>query len=245
MRKFTRRQTILGIFTTLGLILLAGLLGFAFLSSRNARVAREFTFNFENGIGNWQAEISDYDEAIDVKTLEFKFGVETNPEKELSGRYLMVQSHNRSDDLFTFIHNKLSGLLPNTNYNLSVEVEVASNAPADAIGIGGSPATSVFFKAGGVAIRPEVSEVDSKFVANFDHGNQSEGSTNFKVLGNLATSRDDGKYEVIDLMTDNTSIIPVKTDSEGQLVIVLGTDSGFEGLTKVYYKEIKLKLTPQ
>jgi hypothetical protein len=45
-------------------------------------------------------------------------------------------------------------LNPNTNYTVTFDIELASNAPDGSIGIGGSPANSVFLKAGATLIEP-------------------------------------------------------------------------------------------
>ena len=46
---------------------------------------------------------------------------------------------NPSDDLFMFMKKKVTGLLPNTTYNVTFVVEFASIYPTNAFGVGGPP----------------------------------------------------------------------------------------------------------
>lgn len=45
------------------------------------------------------------------------------------------------------------------------------------------------------------------------------------------------------MATDKNNPINVTTDSQGSAWVIVGTDSGFEGATTVFYDSIELTLT--
>ena len=99
-------------------------------------------------------------------------------------------------------------------------------------------------KAGASAVEP-VTVVDDQqyFRMNIDKGNQSRGGEAMVVIGNLAhpdvVSRE---YRIKTL--DNANIpLTVNADEEGRIWLIVGTDSGFEGLSAIYYSRISYKLS--
>ena len=90
-----------------------------------------------------------------------------------------------------FGRKKLTGLKPNTAYEVVIDLEMASNVPAGLPGIDGAPGESVFVKAGASAVEP-VAVTDSQGCLRWkiDKGNQSTGSAVVTVLGNIAKEGD-------------------------------------------------------
>jgi len=154
----------------------------------------------------------------------------------------MLSGNNHSDDLFMFIKRKVSGLTPNTSYNLVFEVEVASNAPEGSVGIGGSPGNSVYLKAGASNIEPVKNIQGDQYVLNIDKGNQSDGGANAIVLGDIATPLTVAEYALITRNNASSSAEPfiAESNSAGDIWLMIGTDSGFEGTTTVYYTKVKV-----
>ena len=164
----------------------------------------------------------------------------------LEGGGIYVQGHNRSDDLFMFLKKRVYGLRPDTTYAVSVSVDLATNVPTGLVGIGGSPGESVYVKAGASAVEPLAVEDESGHLRmNIDKGNQSTGGQAMVVLGNVAHPQVAGDEYLVKTL-DNVGLpLTVTTDGEGRAWLIVGTDSGFEGLSRFYYARISYTLAPK
>jgi hypothetical protein len=195
---------------------------------------------FQTGTDGWTGEIVDYGTAQD-SLMQFKFGRSRLPAPlDTTRQSLMLTSMNRSDDAFMYVTRKLSGLLPNTDYSLVFDIELASKYPTNSIGIGGSPGGSVYLKAGAVSFEPKKVLKDGFYeLANVDKSNQAQGGKDVALLGNIGTSNDSAGYQLI-TRTNANAPISVRTNVNGELWLIVGTDSGFEGLTTLYYSKINV-----
>ncbi len=205
--------------------------------------------DFASGPDGWEGNFVDlptqdtdhYELTFSHTTLPFPLDSITEGEKAL-----LLKGANRSDDLFMYISRKFEGLMPNTTYVLSLTMEIAAEHPWGMIGIGGAPAESVFLKAGMVNFAPErlVSYdhgyAEGYYVLNLDKGNQSEGGRDMKILGNVGFDGEMG-FRLIEV---HNSEVPIEATSNanGELWVLIGTDSGFEGTTELYYNRIQLFL---
>ncbi len=89
-----------------------------------------------------------------------------------------------------FLNKKVSGLDPNRTYKVTYEIDLGTNNPEGSVGIGGSPAESVYLKAGAsphVSIR---NLIDGYYEIMIDKGQQASGSTEVPVLGNVSNGID-------------------------------------------------------
>jgi len=119
------------------------------------------------------------------------------------------------------------------------------------MGIGGSPGESVFVKAGAVDYEPEVIEDTAGWLRmNIDKGNQASEGEDMINLGTLANPNIDldtftgEEYAIMTL--DNKGItFTVTSDNQGNVWVIAGTDSGFEGLTRVYYDKIQITFSEE
>ncbi len=204
----------------------------------------EFRFDFESDAEGWVVGFADL--PIDYDQSIYELGHEHRPLPDgLEGSAIYVQGHNRSDDLFMFLKRQVDGLRPNTAYAVSVSVDLATNVPSGLVGIGGSPGESVFVKGGASTFEPVAEEDGNQYLRmNIDKGNQARGGESMVVLGDVDHPEvEDREYRIKSL--DNTaSPLTVATDSEGRAWLIVGTDSGFEGLSRLYYAGIFYTLTP-
>ena len=162
----------------------------------------------------------------------------------LDGSGIYVQGHNRSDDLFMFLKRQVGGLRPNTEYAVSVSIDLATSIPPGLVGIGGSPGESVSVKAGASPLEPVASEDDIGHLRlNIDKGNQSRGGEAMVVLGDITHPDATRDTYAIKTLTSAHQPLTVRTDGEGRLWLIVGTDSGFEGFTTLYYARIAYTLT--
>ncbi|SOC11289.1 protease stability complex PrcB-like protein [Ureibacillus xyleni] len=200
-----------------------------------------FSYKFIGGAEGWEGAFSDYEEDMDIKaTFEHKF-LPSEVGKSLEGLYL--SSSNRSDDVFMYIKKKLStedGIKPNTTYQVNLAFDLVTNIGPDLdIGAGGSPGGSVFVKAGATAVEPKPILEKNYYRTNIDHGDQSEGGTDAEVIGNITKTSEGDLYEIKPFEHK----VEVTTDENGELWLVIGTDSGFEGITSLYYTNIHATIT--
>ncbi len=209
----------------------------------NGGISFDFTFDFEEDAEGWTVGFADLPADYDQSTFEFEHGRRQLPDG-LEGSGIFVQGHNRSDDLFMFLKKRVGGLAPNTTYMVHVSIDLATNVASGLIGIGGSPGESVFVKAGASTAEPTTVVGDNQHLRmSIDKGNQSQGGESMVVIGNVASSEvADGEYKIKTLSSDARPI-SVETDSDGQVWLIVGTDSGFEGLTRLYYSRIAYTLS--
>lgn len=205
----------------------------------------EHSYDFNEGMEGWVGDFADLPEdGQEIYDLEISHSPLPEEIEPASGS-IKVQGHNRSDDLFMFLKKQVTGLSPSTTYQITFDIELASQYPANAPGIGGSPGSSVFLKAGAVAKEPlPVAEGNSRVTflrMNIDKGNQSEEGTDMINIGTVGIEREEYRYELIQRGNSDRPI-SATTDADGNLWLVVGTDSGFEGLTILYYNSIKVRL---
>lgn len=209
----------------------------------------EVTSNFANGAEGWAAGFTDFSLATAGEGL--LAGIRTMPANlglDSTGYY--IQGTNRSDDLFMFLARRLTPqnqIEPLSNYLLEYEIHFASKAPSGAIGVGGPPGEAVFVKAGASTLQPVALIDDSDTVSiSIDKGNQGEGGADVGVAGNVANGRSvDEPEEYVSLTITYQHPTPIQSDASGNIWLIVGTDSGFEAATALYYQRINVKLKKQ
>ncbi len=187
----------------------------------------------------WQVDFADYpvgqETFYELQTKRASLPAELN----LNKMGLMVSGNNHSDDLFMFLKKSVIGLEAETEYTIDFEVDFATNAAEGGFGIGGSPASSVYFGIGASSTEPKKQKnADNFYMMNINKMNQSESGTDMKVIGNISNGLEEYKYKIV----KRTGTIKAKTDAKGNIWLIVGTDSGFEGITSLYFTTIKTNL---
>ena len=220
---------------------IAAAIGMSILAGTAA--AKETTtgvgFDFNQNDGGFTPIFSDYPNEQGVEEFyELRSDHEEVPIAD-AGKGLFLSGNNHSDDLFMGYYKELSGLVPETEYQFTVRFQLATNVEGDMVGIGGGPGGSVFVKCGVASEEPENS-LDSlnHFRLNIDKGSQSTGGADMIVVGNLAKKEINrpGEYEFNEIETK----VIARTDEAGTAYLVIGTDSGFEGVTSYYLDDISV-----
>ena len=210
--------------------------------AQEARVT--FDFIFERDAEGWTAGFADLPVDHDPQLFELDSAYRALPDGLHQSSGMFMQGHNRSDDLFMYLKRQVDGLQPNTAYNVSVTVELATNVQAGLVGIGGAPGESVFVKAGASTVEPTASEGDNRHLRmNIDKGNQSRGGADMVVIGDVAHSEVSGSEHRLKTLDNAGQPLSVESDGDGRAWLIVGTDSGFEGLTAIYYARIAYTLT--
>jgi len=203
-------------------------------------------FRFCADSGGWVGGFADLPAADlegDLYALSFRRAKVPGPAPD---RFvgLRLSGHNRSDDLFMYVKRQITGLARDARYAIDLRFTIHTDAGRGCAGIGGAPGESVFVKAGAVAAEPDaVNDGSGQLVMNLDKGNQAQGGADAKVLGDLAAdgANCEGTVYVPKRFTATRRHAPVTTtDRDGNLWVLIGTDSGFEGLTTYYITHIRL-----
>lgn len=159
---------------------------------------------------------------------------------------LYISGNNHSDDLWMYYKGRVAGLDANRRYSVSFEVEIATRVPNGCFGVGGSPGEGVTVKAGASDVEPQSVVEGSDWSMNIDKGNQTNGGENALVIGDVANSIPCGETPQWELkqLSSGMESISVTTDGNGNVWLFVGTDSGFEATTSVYYTWFIATLEP-
>jgi hypothetical protein len=215
---------------------------------RNTPEELVLRFDFNDGSNGWLPGFTDYGlETGDLQRIAEVRRLPAEVDSSRSGYFL--QSMNRSDDVFMFLKRPLTadmGVQPDMLYNVTVDVEFLSNEPEGCVGVGGAPAEAVTLKAGVMAVEPVPLLVGSYVDLNVDKGQQVTGGRDAGVVGHIGNGRsceDSGRpYVFLHRVYHQPEHVTSRPD--GSLWVMVGTDSGYEGLTQLYYYSIQVTLRP-
>lgn len=211
-------------------------------------------FDFDLGKLGWTAVFADFAESQRSGVGAVGEIAKLPEELDKPGYGYRIAGSNVSDDLQMLLVRKLSvidGIVPGETYEVRYRVVVASNAPDGCAGIGGAPGEAVILKVGVSAVEPKVA-ADSQGILrlNVDLGQQNNDGADGEAVDDVSNGIDcatvpdleDAPY--VSLVRFHELSKPVKASSAGELWLIVGTDSGFEGRTELYYEEIEIVLTP-
>ncbi|HEV8607484.1 MAG TPA: hypothetical protein VGQ99_19270 [Tepidisphaeraceae bacterium] len=206
----------------------------------------ERVFDFRHGQQGWRGGFADVFAHPEV-SQELEWGIRPLPSEIRAGTGMFITSHNSTDDTFMYLTKALGrsdGLEKSATYQVRFDIRVASNAPSNCGGIGGQPGESVYLKAGATPIRPRATADEEGIKRlNVDHGQQATGGKAASLIGNIANGQDcPNNPTYVSLRRMHIHPTLVKTDGEGRMHLIVGTDSGFEGTTALYYQRIGMKL---
>lgn len=196
-------------------------------------VAREFDFN--SGLQDWVAGFADYPaNPEDSSAFELTFSYTDAVDSKLGKRSVMLSGKNVNRDLFLYIKKKVNGLQPNTDYTLTFQVELATDLQMMLQKVGG-----IYLKAGAIHTEPKTVIDGGNCILNLDKGNSSDPGEDMITLGDLL---EDGKGSAYSLVTrSNTtanSRYVARTNSNGEIWLIVGADSSIEGTTKLFFTRI-------
>jgi len=217
-------------------------------------------FDFRNGALGWQTGFARYPPATDkdgfyqllaeIRSLPADLGV--------NGTGFYIQGNNHSDALVMFMKRRLSadnGIVAGLAYQVNFTITFASQAPTGCFGAGGSPGDSVNLRAGATPAEPLTLLESSKpslisiLGFNVDIGGGSGPNKNgiaASFTGTIANGLpcDSSTRPWVSIQRNHQHTTLVNANSKGEIWLFVGTDSGFEGLTQLYYQRIDVTLTP-
>lgn len=196
--------------------------------------------DFSDGEDGWQAGFSEYS-GNNVESYELEEGIAPLPppldETKMAYR---ISGMNRSDDLFMYLIKRVQGLEPGVTYKGRFTLQIASDAKSGGVGAGGAPGESVGVGVGLTVDQPTSNPNEDNFYRmNLDKIQQccTDGD-DMVVIGDVANGTDEYVYTLI----ERTGEFSAMTDHQGVLWIIVGTDSGYEGKTTLYYANIEVIL---
>ena len=168
------------------------------------------------------------------------------PPLDTSQNALFISGNNHSDDLWMYYKGRVAGLDGSRRYRVRFEVEIATSAPHGCTGVGGAPGEGVTVKAGASTDEPERVVVGADWRMNVDKGQQTNGGRNALAIGDVANSVPCGEtptWQLKQLSSGSESLV-VETDGSGSVWLFVGTDSGFEATTSLYYTWVVATFDP-
>jgi hypothetical protein len=209
-------------------------------------------YDFRESDHAWIAGFCDYPaEQHDSDLYELKSGYVNTTISGRARNAYSISGYNHSDDLFMYLKKKITGLQPDTQYILTYEIEFASDLSGGNLS-DGAAGQKVFMKVGASDSEPKsVIDDAGNYIMNIDKGNQGSDGEDMIVIGNIVTTELAEGLEVITRSNSpSTATEPaydkrfvVKTNSKGELWLIVGTDSGFDGRTTLYYTSISTVLS--
>lgn len=196
------------------------------------------SFDFSETPEGWVGDFADYpenDSAAYGLIAEHTF---LPDELDETKKAFKLSGSNGSDDLFMFLKRKLTGLRPNARYAILFNVRVASNAPTGAVGAGGAPGESVYLKVGAALSEPKKQLEEGMYRMNIDIGEQSEDGDDMLVIGNIGVAANTINFTEVTRNNNSARPVIIQTDNTGSIWLIVGSDSGFEGITTLYYTRI-------
>lgn len=91
-----------------------------------------------------------------------------------------------------------------------------------------------------------VNDGAGNLLMNIDKGQQATGGTDAIVLGDFANERECGTADTSymkKVLVSAQGTFSGMTDAQGNVWLLLSTDSGFESTTKIYFMELEVAAT--
>lgn len=217
-------------------LLLDFMSGFTLTSESPARTSA--FFDFEQSGSEFVPIFADYPDQEDVNDFyEFQHSYGEVPIPK-AGKGIFISGSNHSDDLFMGYVKKLEGFAAGETYRFSVSFKLATNIEGGLVGAGGAPGESVTVKCGIVSIEPKAINESGYFRMNIDTGSQSNGGKNMTVVGDMAKTKNNhpGEYEFNEFSAEFDTM----ANEDGEVYLIIGTDSGFESTTAYYLDDISV-----
>ncbi len=209
-----------------------------------AEDVQTFSFDFSQSAPGWSAGFADLPQGQDA-FFELIFDLRPLlPDLNPNRNGLFISGNNRSDDLFMFVRRQVTGLEPNATYLVDFSVSIGSEAGNDCVGAGGPPAITL--KAGATVAQPVATPNATGLLRmNIDKGNQTVGGADMQVLGDIGVNVDcdNPVFATKRLQSSTARLFQVRTGDDGSLWLVVGTDSGFEGITRLFYTRMEARFS--
>jgi len=169
----------------------------------------------------------------------------------LEGKGFLLQGNNHSDDMDMHLVRKLGpseGVQANADYDVAVTVDLAGDAPTDVAGVGGSPNLEI--KARAMTQAPTEYEYAGSHVRFKGIDMSPQTGTDVGVNGVCSTDTSQGgepkcpKGRIPFRLNQGQPSRPihVRSNASGEFWLTVGSHSGFESFSAIYYARIRVEL---
>ncbi|WP_419876125.1 copper amine oxidase N-terminal domain-containing protein [Candidatus Pristimantibacillus sp. PTI5] len=217
------------------------------ISMQTSESGLSYHYTFDQGDEGWKGAFADLPVDYNAYIYDLKFARELLPTAKNKTNYgLKLSGVNRSDDLFMFVTKKIEGLEPHTMYQASLSFQLYTDQAGGMMGVGGAPGEAVSIKAGFVSKEPRTLQSDTEghmyYRMNIDKGNQKVEGDDMKIVGNMVQPNSSLKgFQPVAMQYSTT----LQSNEQGEIYVIVGSDSGYEGLTTFYLDDMKVKLLPK
>ena len=225
----------------LGCLLLSGCEFYLNSKPGNKVPNAPLVFDFSEGALGFSPLFSDYpvgEEAF----YQLSASLTSLPKALPEGTAWRFYGNNHSDDLIMALRGRIDGLPANRLLKVSLSLKLATNVERGCGGIGGAPGESVYVKLASSTDEPVNNITRGYYRLRTDVGHQSESGTEGRVVGNLTNGEPCEGNNVWTSKTVTTTF-ETATDSDGGLWVMALTDSGFEGISEVYFQQLTVSLS--
>lgn len=207
-----------------------------------------YEYSFDDEPGDWSALFSNYGVGRE-DDFELESGYRPLPAPLDSGQTgFYLSGKNLSDDLNMFLKHRISGLQPETTYELAFEVSFATGAPSGCAGVGGPPGEAVTVHVDASETEPGRIVDDSReggfYRLNLAEEYEGDAQSWYRSteIGDVANSRECEEGRQYEIKTLSGGTRTTATDAEGNLWLLVGTRSGFEATTSLYYTDVEVEV---
>lgn len=197
---------------------------------------KEIVFYFLDDEETWVGQISDF--AVGTEdSCRLQFGMDQMPEPlDTLIPALKVSSYNYNRDLLTMIYTPVSGLAPDAQYMITVNIQMATNiakfsSQDIAIGVGALDTIPENLTDGSGWYRPPF---QVRLV-------QEQSTNDIHMMGTLGITDTTSIYTAITRSNYNHPL-NVTTNGNGDFYLIICWDSDFEGTTTLYIKNILISI---
>lgn len=198
-------------------------------------------YDFSQGIHDWAAGFADFSaDPADSTAFELKYGYAEPVESLVTKRSVMLSGNNVNQDLFMYLKRRIDGLEPNRYYTLTFAVDLASDLKGAVTSSGGA----VYLKVGASGVEPRTVIDRGQYVMNIDKGNHGVAGGDMISLGDIISTATGATYSLVS--RNNTmanSRYTARTNANGELWLIIGTDSNLGGIITLYYTRINVVIS--
>ncbi len=202
------------------------------------------TFDFSRSVAGWTIGQADYGPVTAPTDV---IGEARPLPAPLTGSGLLLSGTNNSDDLLLYATTRMPDLAPGATYRVAATVAFATDVPTGCAGVGGSPGESVWVIVGAATTEPRTVFDGRDYRVNLQRGNQSAGGPQGGPLGTIANTVPNcgpRRWETKQLASPDAVPGTVTADPQGTAWLLVGMDSGFESLSRIYLQRVTVTLTP-
>lgn len=198
-------------------------------------------YDFTQGPQEWSAGFSDFpSDPKDSAAFELKYDYAEPAESLVTKKSVMLSGNNVNSDLFMFLKRKIDGLEPNKSYTLTFAIDMATELK----GVVSSSGGAIYLKVGAAGIEPRSVIDRGQYVLNIDKGNHETAGEDMISLGNIRTASAATSYALVSRNNTMTnSRYTARANANGELWLIIGTDSSLAGTTTLYYTRINVVIS--